>query len=234
VADAVAVVPLGLWFAAAAAVLLVAAAVAGWVRSTVPEEARRPVLAVLTGWLILDIALGSVGLFAANSHRLIPGIAAGIVLPLLVGAWLLRPEGSFGRVLAAAPLHSLVGLQVYRIAGAVFILAWADGRMPGAFALPAGLGDIAVGLSAPLVAARLRRGPAQSLSTAALWNRVGIADLLLAVTLGALSSPTPFHPDALGKPNPLISRLPFVLIPVFAVPLSFLLHLLTLRRISEQ
>ena len=226
VADATPDVPLGLWLAAAAAVLLVVLSLIRWVHSAVGAQARRPVYVALAAWLILDIALGGFGLLAADPHRLIPGIAVGIAAPLLGGVWLIRKQGAVGRMLASASLDSLIGLQVYRVAGVIFILAWAEGLMPGAFALPAGLGDIAVGLSAPLVAARVRSRPTQSSSIAALWNHAGIADLSVAVTLGALTSPTPFHPAALGTPNPLISRLPFVLIPVFAVPLSLLLHLL--------
>src|SRR5262249_7933051 len=59
----------------------------------------------------------------------------------------------------------------------------------------------------------------------------GMTDLVVAVTLGALTSPSTFHPSALGSPGYLTSRLPLVLIPVFAVPLSALLHVATFRRL---
>jgi hypothetical protein len=114
----------------------------------------------------------------------------------------------------------------------VFIIAWAAGRMPAIFALPAGVGDLLVGFAAPFVAARVGDGTARSRRIAVGWNIAGIADLVLAVGLGAATSPTGIWPVLLGHPNPLISRLPLVLIPLFAVPLSILLHLVALRRLA--
>ena len=227
-------VPAELWVAVVAAIGLVVGAVASQVRRLAPDLARRRLLAWLLAWLAVDVALGALDAFAAAADRPLPGIAAGIVVPFLGGLWLLGRRGRVSRLVAAAPLSSLIGVQVYRVAGAVFLLAWAEGRMPAAFALPAALGDLAVGLSAPLVAALVRRRSPRSRPIAVAWNAVGLADLVLAVTLGALTSPTPFQPIAVGHPNALISRLPFVLIPVFAVPLSLLLHAATLRRLREQ
>jgi hypothetical protein len=53
------------------------------------------------------------------------------------------------------------------------------------FALPAGLGDIAAGIAAPLVAHKLAQGTGRR---AALWfNAFGMTDLVVALTLGALT-----------------------------------------------
>ena len=231
IADASTHVALGLWLAVGAAVLLVIGSVALGVSRTAPHNGRYLVLVGLTIWLVADVALGALGVFAATARRPVPGIVAGIALPLVCGAWLLSRTGSVRRLLDPVPLSTLIGVQIYRVAGVVFILAWAEGRMPAAFALPAGLGDIAVGLSAPFVAARVKRRPQQSQRLASIWNLAGIADLVMAVTLGALTSPSPFQLIAIDHPNQLVSRLPFVLIPVFAVPLSLLLHFVTLGRL---
>jgi len=232
IADTSTHVALALWVAVGAAVALVIGSVALGVSRTAPEEGRYLVLAGLTAWLAADVALGAFGLFAASARRTVRGIVAGIALPLVCGAWLLSRSSSVRRLLDPVPLSTLIGVQIYRVAGAVFILAWAAGRMPAAFALPAGLGDIAVGLSAPFVAARVKRTPEQSQRLATVWNLAGIADLVVAVTLGALTSPSSFQLIAIDHPNQLVSRLPFVLIPVFAVPLSLLLHFVTLRRLG--
>ena len=59
------------------------------------------------------------------------------------------------------------------------------GHLPALFALPAGLGDITTGLAAPLVARRLTRGDGRR---GAWWfNAFGITDLVVALTLGALT-----------------------------------------------
>ncbi len=59
------------------------------------------------------------------------------------------------------------------------------GHLPALFALPAGLGDIAAGIAAPLVARRLAQGGGRR---GALWfNAFGMTDLVYALTLSALT-----------------------------------------------
>jgi hypothetical protein len=43
----------------------------------------------------------------------------------------------------------LVALQVWRVEGLVFLVLAALGELPWLFAIPAGLGDLAIGLSHP-------------------------------------------------------------------------------------
>src|SRR5213080_707718 len=93
------------------------------------------------------------------------------------------------RALAAPGMASrLVGPHSFRVAGVVFLFYLALGHLPALFALPAGLGDIATGIAAPLVALRLAQGTGRR---AALWfTAFGMTDLAVALTLGAL---TGFH-----------------------------------------
>ena len=225
-------VPLGLWLAVAAAIALVVGSTLAGLWRLADLEARGRVALGLSLWLAADVVLAGLGVFAATAHRVVPFIALGIVTPVVVGVWLMRRPSSLRRVLESLSVRSLIAVQTYRVAGVVFLVAWADGRLPAIFALPAGLGDVAVGLSAAWVAVRVDDGMARSRRRAVVWNLCGIGDLVVAVTLGALTSPTPLWPDALGASNPLVSRIPFVLIPVFAVPLSVLLHVATLRRLA--
>ena len=64
-----------------------------------------------------------------------------------------------------------------------------------------------------------------------LWNVLGLADLVVAVTLGATSVPGPirlFH----GEPSSAImANLPWILIPCFLVPSLAFLHLCTFYRL---
>jgi hypothetical protein len=224
-------VPFALWCAVLAAVALVSASlfVVVWRSGVRPTRGR--VMIGLSIWLGVDVALATVGAFRAQPHRLVPGIAVGIALPLVAGAWLLTRDGNaVERLTDSIPLGNLIGVQVYRAVGAVFLIAWAQGLMPAAFAFPAGIGDVTVGLAAPFVARRLAAGAGGSARLASAWNALGIVDLVVAITLGFLTSPSPLQQLALGHPNTAISRAPFVLIPVFAVPLSLLLHLVVVRR----
>jgi hypothetical protein len=220
-------VPIGL----SSAVFTAAVVVAGVVMTAVARAGRPGVAAAVGAWLAVDVALAAAGVFAADPGTLVPVIALGIAGPIALGAWLLTRTGPVADVAGRLPLPWLIGVQLYRAVGVVFLAGWAMGRLPAAFAVPAGLGDVAVGLAAPFVARRLLHDPAGARPLAVAWNVAGIADLVVAVTLGFLTSPSQFQQLAASEPNTLITRLPFVLVPVFAVPLSVLLHVIALRRL---
>jgi len=231
-------VPAGLWIVALVATAFVTIVAIGGVLSSPERSTARAVTAVLVVWLGIDVALGVAGVFAASPTTWVPFIALGIALPIVLGILLLSRPGAVRRFVDSIPLQRLIGVQVYRAAGVIFLIAWASGRMPAVFALPAGMGDIAVGLAAPLVAARVRSGlngpdAATTRRVATTWNLLGIADLVVAVALGFLSSPSHFQLLASDLPNALITRMPYVLIPAFAVPLSILLHVAALGRLRS-
>ena len=125
------------------------------------------------------------------------------------------------RALSAPAMVSRLELpHTPRVAGVAFLLYMALGHLPALFALPAGLGDIAAGIAAPLVARRLTRGTGRR---AALWfNAFGMTDLVVALTLGAL---TGFQLLNVTPSSTPISELPLALIPTATVPLFFVLHI---------
>jgi hypothetical protein len=109
-----------------------------------------------------------------------------------------------------------------------FLALTAHGVLPGLFAWPAGLGDIAIGVTAPWVALALIRRPAfGSSGVFVVWNLLGILDLVVAVSMGALSSG--FVPGFGGEVTTApMARLPLVLIPGYLVPMFIMLHLVAL------
>jgi hypothetical protein len=139
------------------------------------------------------------------------------------------------------PLHAFLGRRRAQIPtttvgdtlGVIFLILYAAGKLPGLFALPAGLGDVLVGVLAPVVAIAYRRGPRENADLVFGWNLFGLADFVVAVTAGFLTSPSPFQLFAFDLPNELVSRFPLVLIPVFVVPVSALLHLASLTKLRR-
>src|SRR5262249_14146508 len=81
----------------------------------------------------------------------IPTIQYGILLPILIGAVLIWRSETAKRVIAAVPQPWLVGVQLYRALGAIFLILYPTSKLPAFFAWPAGMGDVAVGLLAPVV-----------------------------------------------------------------------------------
>jgi hypothetical protein len=126
-----------------------------------------------------------------------------------------------------------VGLQFYRVFGAMFLLMYAQGRMPAAFALPAGARDVAVGLLAPIVGVAYARGVAGREFLVVGWKLLGLLDLTNAIATGFLTSLSPLRVLPLDAPNELISEYPLVLVAVFGVPLADLLHVASLVKLAR-
>jgi hypothetical protein len=185
---------------------------------------------VLFGWLVLALFLGWQGIFRSALNQQVPYIALAMGIPITVGALLIQRSKQVREIIAGVAQSQLVGFQFYRVLGVTFLVLYAAGQLPGIFALPAGFGDVMVGLSALMVGARAARNEDDHLVT--LWNWLGISDLAIAVATGFLSAPSRFQIFSLDAPNVLIGSFPLVMIPIFAVPLSIVLHLASLSKIS--
>lgn len=188
---------------------------------------------VLVGWFLAAVVLAWLEIYRGAPDRW-PTIQYGIFIPIVFGLVGIARSATVARILDAVPQPWIVGVQLYRALGVIFIVLYASGRLPGLFAWPAGAGDVAVGLLAPLVAFACARSAAQSHRAVAVWNIVGIADLAVAVAAGFLTSPSPLQLFALDTPNELISSFPLVMIPIFLVPLSILLHTASLVKLHRE
>src|SRR6516162_5331424 len=174
---------------------------------------------VAAAWLVGVFLLG-----AAGNDVLPPRMA--LVATLLLG-YLLLLSPTFRRVVAAVPQHWLIGIQAFRILGAVWLVRYLTGGLPGLFALPAGIGDVATGLLALFVAYAWYSGKPYARSAAIAWNLFGMADLVNAVVLAGLTN---------GGAGNIV--FPLVLIPTYGVPRAFLIHSYSLigllRNTSQQ
>jgi hypothetical protein len=179
----------------------------------------------LAGWLVATTFLAINGAYRPAPGEVVPGIGIALVLALAGLGFAVAALPPLRAVLAHPHLQpSLLALQVWRIEGLVFLILMALGQLPALFAVPAGLGDLAVGLSAPLMARNLhRRG------LAIAWNLFGLADLALAISLGVTASPGPTKLFFTTPTAAAMTAFPMALIPTFLVPLSIGLHLVSLR-----
>jgi hypothetical protein len=171
--------------------------------------------------------LAVAGVFDSQTLALIP---LAIIVPLAVGLFLLMRSQRIAAVLDATPPTWLVALQVYRIVGATFLVQWSLGHLPGAFALPAGIGDMLTGALALPAAFQLASGTRSGRRAAVAWNLLGILDLVVAVTLGGLSRSGLLH--GFGVATASLSY-PLVMISVFTVPQSLILHGLSLWQLRR-
>ncbi len=192
--------------------------------------------ALVLAWYGLIMVLAKHDVFRASATAKSPALPLAVFVPVLLSLWLIFRSESMAKLVDATPLSWLVGAQAYRVLGAIFLVLWGAGQLPWQFALPAGCGDVLVGLFAIPIALAARGGSKASSNAAFRWNVLGIFDLVIAVGTGFLTSPGPFQLLALNHPNLFVSRYPLVMIPAFMVPLSFILHgisLWKLRRMAE-
>jgi hypothetical protein len=179
---------------------------------------------VLGVWFVSVLILGAEGVFVRPTGTPPLPILFGFLLPLIVfGAWY-AGSSAFRATVRTADLRLLVAIQAWRAGGLAFLALSAHGILPGQFAWPAGLGDIAIGVTAPWVALALVRNPGFIKSRSfAVWNLLGILDLVVAVSMGAIS--TGFVPALAGAvTTAAMAQLPLVLIPAYLVPLFVMLH----------
>jgi hypothetical protein len=120
----------------------------------------------------------------------------------------------------------LVAAQTWRILGVVFIWGVSQGILHPAFGIPAGIGDILIGVTAIPFAYFLRKGFSWSKYALIVWAVLGIADLVNAVSLGLLTSALPFG-------RSVMTTFPWILIPTVGVPLALALHGVTLYRLRN-
>jgi hypothetical protein len=185
-----------------------------------------------TLWLALIWVLAVNGTF-----RPVPGappmVLIAIFAPVLIWLVVLIRSDRFATVADAMPSAWLVGVQVYRVFGGIFLVEWASNSLPGAFALPAGTGDVIVGLLALPAAVMVAQGTRGGRAVGIAWNLLGLLDLTVAITMGTLSTPGPLQVFGADLKDVQFGTYPIVMIPAFAVPTSIVLHGLSLWQLRR-
>ncbi|MPZ94721.1 MAG: hypothetical protein GEU96_07335 [Propionibacteriales bacterium] len=178
---------------------------------------------VLAAWLAVTAAVGGVGLYAAD-----PWLGIGVALPLVLGLLALRLSAVTAALSDVRAPAALAAVQVVRVVGVVFLALLALDLLPPGFAVPAGTGDVLVGLLAPVVAYALwRRQSRPALGIA--FNALGLLDLVVAIPLGLLHAPGRLQLIVTEPTAGIMGLLPMALIPTFVVPLAIVLHVASLR-----
>jgi hypothetical protein len=119
----------------------------------------------------------------------------------------------------------LIAVNAWRILGIVFLWGMTQGLLDPAFAIPAGIGDILIGVTAIPFAIFLWKGYSWSKYSVVVWSVLGIADLVNAVTLGVITN-SDFSTSTMAT-------FPWILVPTVGVPLALTLHGITLYRLRN-
>lgn len=129
--------------------------------------------------------------------------------------------------------HFLISLQLWRVIGALFLLEMMRGNIPGIFAYPAGIGDIAVAVIAAFVLLKYKNSTVIPGKAVIFVIVCGVIDFISAFFFGFTSSDGPqqiFFPDVINN----TMQFPTGMIPLFLVPYAIFFHALSWITLQQQ
>ncbi|MDQ4093432.1 MAG: hypothetical protein M3143_08540 [Actinomycetota bacterium] len=221
-------------------VVVPALAAIGYVAARQRGSPRRSALgvalgvgALLVAWLAAAAATGGADVFLGRADDTVPAIAGGLLIPICAGVLLTRIPAVRDALATPRVLALLTLVNTWRVVGIVFITLYLQQLLPAHFALPAGIGDVIIGLAAPVVAYAMWKHPTRR-RLPITFHALGLLDLAMAVTLGVTSAPGVLQLFT-GQPNTLpMTVLPEVLVPTFLLPIGVIIHITVLRILAHQ
>jgi hypothetical protein len=185
----------------------------------------RAVLLGGAGWLLVAVVLGAAGVVRFLQPPAPPIVLFGLTAALLGLAWG-HPE--FRAWLRALDARWLVAPHLTRYVGIYFLVLHGRGRLPYAFAVPGGWGDIVAATAAALLLLSGRPRGGGRRAAYLVWSVYGLVDLLFVVlTAGRLGLADPASMAELLE-------LPLSLLPTFLVPILIATHLILGARLLRR
>lgn len=175
-------------------------------------------------WILAAVAVGYTGTLARLPMQAVPGLVLSLTAALVLAY---RKISAFRNWIESLDIRALVSLHITRFVGAYFLVLYQRGELPYAFAVPGGIGDIAVATAA-LAILFVPMSEERRLRLISIWNVVGLVDILLVVFTAArlvLSGSQELR---------ALTYLPLSLLPTFLVPLIVACHLAIFARIQQK
>ena len=179
---------------------------------------------LIAAWFLFALSASALHWFRNDANRVGLAVAFAAVVPILVFALWFAASEKFRQFTLSLNPQLLTLAQSWRIIGFTFVLLEARGVLPAIFALPAGYGDMAIGMTATFVAWKLANPIRRNRFI--LWQLLGITDLVTAVSLGTTARLLSPH----GPSMVAMTVLPLSLVPTFLVPLFLILHVICIAQ----
>lgn len=159
-------------------------------------------------------------------------VTAAVPVAIFLAAYALVPR--VRAFVLAQDIRTLTMLQHWRVIGFVFLPLAYFGLLPWLFAWPAGLGDVAIGIAAAFVVARLARQPDTETSAGLVrFHLLGLLDFAVAIAAAGLSAGAISAFAPLGVTSAPMDVWPLNLFPSFGVPIFIILHLSVLLKVRH-
>lgn len=161
-------------------------------------------------------------------------IQLSIVVPPVVFVGCVIASARVRAWLRELDLARLLQWQVLRVLGASHLVSWGLGRIGGGFALPVGLGNLAISLLAAHATLLAARQAPHHRRWAFAVSVLGLAEFAMTIALaisGAFARPWAFDPPLSSDGYASIRALPISLFPTLLIPLFSTLHLAVLAKL---
>ena len=192
-----------------------------------------PLTLLSAAWLLVVVVAGTAGVFEPGPGRPPLALLAAIVVPPTLFLLAYRASVGFRRFALSLDLRLLTAVQAWRVLGGMFLVLYAFKLRPALFAVPAGLGDVAVGVAAVFVLRAMINGHPNWRRRVRLLNLGGLLDFVGAITTGVLTSSSSLGVFAPVTPMPSMGMMPLSLVPTFLVPLWTIVHLASLLQLRQ-
>ena len=192
-------------------------------------------LALLLGlWFALAAVAGMTGMFAVGPEQLARPVLLTILAPVALFLAACAGSGEFRKYILSRDIRLLTMMLSWRVIGFAFLPLYAYEVLPGLFAWPAGLGDAAMGLTAPLMVWALMRNPSFAASRGFIvWNLLGLLDFAVAGVTSTLASGAVAGLVSGSLTSAPMEVWPLSLFPSFGVPLFMFMHFTVLFQAWE-
>jgi hypothetical protein len=182
---------------------------------------NKSVALILGAWICIAAGAGVAGWLERANAPVVVGIVWTLAVLTLLACWKVP---TLKRWTMKVELRWLVLLHLTRFVGFYFFFLYSRGKLPFAFAAPAGWGDIIVAALALLL---LALSDARNWSMLIIWNTLGLADILFVVMTAlrlGLEDWRSMH---------ALREFPLSLLPTFLVPLIIVSHVLIFFRAAK-
>lgn len=202
-------------------------------RAALARPASRLLVAVWL-WVATALTASLVGFFQSPTRFTTADLSGFLLfgtlmsIPLIGFLLVVWRSVPLRELVAAIPTPWLVGLQVYRLGGVIFLVLLAAGQVPAWWGWITGIADLLVGSTALPLAWGLAHNANWARPAAIGWNLLGLADFAHAIGFVFLV----FFGVIAADPAPaLIGLHPLALIALFQVPLAIIIHGVVIRRL---
>jgi len=192
---------------------------------TASRADARAVLLWTAAWFLIALVVGATGWLRLARPPLPQALIVGLTAMVLLACWL---PTSFRRWALAVDLRAIVLVHVSRFVGIYFLMLYARGELPYAFAVPGGWGDLAVAATAGLLCLLVRPGVGYWRGVYLGWNIFGLIDIALVVATATRLWLA--DPDSMRA----LLVLPLSLLPTFLVPIIIATHVIVFARLGRR